>query len=78
MRSNDAWAGFRNDLAWQKEVLRRLSVELQIEAGDITWQVGSLHVYDRQFYLVDYYRKTGATAITKEEYRELYPNSHFK
>ena len=68
MRSNDAWAGYRNDFAWQKYVLLKLSRDLQIEAGDIIWQAGSLHVYESQFYLVDAYAKTGRTHITRKEY----------
>ena len=82
MRSNDAWAGYRNDVAWQKYVLENLYKDLirdypKLKIGDIYWNVGSLHVYDRQFYLVDYYAKTGETSITKEKYKELYPNSRY-
>jgi thymidylate synthase len=64
MRSNDVWAGYRNDYAWQKYVLDKLVLdynnwqvgyESPILAGDITWQVGSLHLYERQFYLVQRY-----------------------
>jgi len=64
MRSNDVWAGYRNDYAWQKYMLDKLVVdyndwqhghESPILAGDITWQVGSLHLYERQFYLVQQY-----------------------
>lgn len=72
MRSNDAWAGYRNDWAWQYHVLASLARELEVEIGDIFWNVGSLHVYDRQFYLVDHYIKTGETHITKEDYDKLY------
>jgi thymidylate synthase len=52
MRSNDAVFGYKNDYAWQKHVLDRLSDELNIPAGDIHWNVGSLHVYERHFDLV--------------------------
>jgi thymidylate synthase len=64
MRSNDVWAGYRNDYAWQKYMLDKLVVDYNdwqhghkspILAGDITWQVGSLHLYERQFYLVQQY-----------------------
>lgn len=75
MRSNDAWAGYRNDFHWQKYVHKLLSTELQVEEGDIIWSAGSLHVYEKQFYLVDHYSKTGQTHISKEEYRKQYPNS---
>lgn len=84
MRSNDAWAGYRNDFAWQKEVQRRLIKDLntrsgnQYIAGDIFWQVGSLHLYSRQFYLVDHYDKTGEFSISKEKYEKVYAkHSHF-
>jgi thymidylate synthase len=59
MRSNDAWAGYRNDYAWQKYVQERVVSEYNertnhhIIAGNIVWQVGSLHLYSRQFYLLD-------------------------
>lgn len=79
MRSNDAWAGYRNDYAWQKWVLEELVATLnkycngrQHEVGTIYWNVGSLHLYDRQFYLVDHYMQTGNTSITKDEYARLY------
>lgn len=72
MRSNDAWAGYRNDYAWQKHVLNIISDEVKVKAGDIHWNAGSLHVYDRQFYMIDHYIKTGELSITKEKYDELY------
>jgi thymidylate synthase len=61
MRSNDVWAGYRNDYAWQKYVLDKLvadynqKIKSDLIAGDIIWQVGSLHLYERQFYLVQRY-----------------------
>lgn len=77
MRSNDVVFGYRNDRAWQLEVLTRLKDRLiakglEIELGDIYWNVGSLHVYERHFYLVDHYIKTAETTISKEEYDERY------
>lgn len=77
MRSNDVWAGYRNDYAWQRHVQQRLAKELGVDVGCIVWQVGSLHVYEKNFYLVDYYDKTGKTQVTKATYRELYPESRF-
>jgi len=88
MRSNDCWAGYRNDYAWQLHVQKRLAAELiyhgisipempESLVGDIHWQVMNLHVYPSQFYLVDHYRKTGLTTITKKEYNQLYPNSQY-
>ena len=57
MRSNDAIFGFKNDLAWQKEVLHLLHARLvgkypQLEIGPIIWNAGSLHVYERHFHLI--------------------------
>jgi thymidylate synthase len=77
MRSNDAWAGYRNDFAWQEYVLNRVRDELEnrgkkYTVGKIIWNVGSLHVYERQFYLIDHYNKTLKAHISKEEYDQLY------
>lgn len=52
MRSNDAVFGYKNDYAWQKYVLDKLADELNVPAGDIHWNVGSLHIYERHFDLV--------------------------
>ena len=52
MRSNDVVFGYRNDYAWQKHVLDMLARDLELEAGDIYWNAGSLHVYARHFNLV--------------------------
>lgn len=52
MRSNDVVFGYKNDYAWQSYVLDKLSDELEVKRGSITWQVGSLHVYERHFHLV--------------------------
>ena len=52
MRSNDVVFGYRNDRAWQDHVLQQLAGDLGIEKGDIHWQVGSLHVYERHFDMV--------------------------
>lgn len=65
MRSNDAWAGYRNDYFWQKFVHDMLAAQLGIEVGNITWQAASLHVYESQFYLLDHYAKTGQWNVTK-------------
>lgn len=79
MRSNDTVFGYRNDFAWQKWVLEKLVSTLNThcngrhhEVGTIYWSVGSLHVYDRHFYLVDNYINTGETHITKENYDRLH------
>lgn len=52
MRSNDVIFGYRNDYAWQEHVLCELADELDVDDGDIHWQVQNLHVYERHFDLV--------------------------
>ena len=52
MRSNDVIYGYKNDFAWQQYVALELCDELGIQLGDIVWNVGSLHVYERHFHLV--------------------------
>lgn len=52
MRSNDVMFGYRNDYAWQKDVLQMMARGLKLPVGDITWQVQNLHVYERHFHLV--------------------------
>ncbi|UMM76807.1 hypothetical protein [Klebsiella phage UTI-K4] len=74
MRSNDVVFGYRNDYAWQLYVLEQLTKLLNASGknysvGDIIWNVGSLHVYSRHFYLVDNYAHTGETHITKKDYK---------
>jgi thymidylate synthase len=59
MRSNDVIFGYRNDYAWQKYVLDKLVADYNLKvgsdlvAGDIAWQVGSLHVYSRHFKIIE-------------------------
>lgn len=77
MRSNDAWAGYRNDWHWQNYVHQSLAKDLVIPAGRIYWNAGSLHVYEKQFYLVEHYIKTGDTSITKEKFKLEYPLSEW-
>ena len=52
MRSNDVIFGYKNDYSWQKYVLDKLAFDLNIELGDIYWNVTSLHVYEKHFHLV--------------------------
>lgn len=58
MRSNDVIFGYRNDYAWQLHVLQNLVADINrlgesdYKVGDIIWQVGSLHVYERHFKFV--------------------------
>ena len=49
MRSNDVIFGFRNDFAWQDYVAKQLQEVLGLKGRNITWNVGSLHVYERHF-----------------------------
>lgn len=78
MRSNDAIFGFKNDYAWQKYVLSTLVENLneltgsEYEVGSIVWQAGSLHIYERHFYLVDNFLLTGQTTISKEDYDKIH------
>lgn len=59
MRSNDVVFGYKNDRAWQSHVLNSLTAELNQRSGQsyavgkIIWNVGSLHVYERHFTLID-------------------------
>ena len=64
MRSNDIWAGYRNDYAWQKYVIEKLHSDLiehykDLELGDIIWNAASLHMYERNFGLIRKYNKLG-------------------
>jgi thymidylate synthase len=68
MRSNDLWAGYRNDRFWQQHVHQKLANDLNIPQGTMIWHVGSLHCYERNFYLIDGYDKTGRYDMTKSEY----------
>ena len=59
MRSNDVVFGYKNDYAWQKHVLDKLATDLteaeggtKVIPGNIYWNAGSLHVYERHFDLV--------------------------
>jgi len=58
MRSNDAVYGYKNDFAWQhyvhKEVLQAVNGKSNTvyALGDLHWNAGSLHVYERHFDLV--------------------------
>lgn len=77
MRSNDLQYGYRGDRFWALEVQRRLAKDLDIEIGDLIWSVSSAHFYDRHYYLIDHYAKTGEINISKAKYTELYPDSKY-
>jgi thymidylate synthase len=64
MRSNDAVFGYKNDYAWQKEVMQMLCNDINdfdavaetfgpiLTIGNLHWQVQNLHVYSRHFHLL--------------------------
>lgn len=52
MRSNDAIFGYKNDRAWQDYILGMVADETGYHKGNIYWNAGSLHVYERHFNLV--------------------------
>jgi len=54
-RSQDALFGFNNDFAWQLYVSEKLSNDLNVKRGNIIWNNGSLHVYERHFPLINEY-----------------------
>jgi thymidylate synthase len=73
MRSNDAIFGYRNDYAWQEYMLNHVQERLMnrgkvYKTGNIHWAAGSLHVYERHFYLIHNYIENGSLSITKEDY----------
>jgi thymidylate synthase len=72
MRSNDLIFGYRNDRSWQDHVQTLLCEELSINKGPIIWQVGSLHVYERHFYLIDHFSKTNEINVLKKNYNGVY------
>ena len=49
MRSNDVVYGYKNDYAWQSYILKLLAGLLEIQFGNIYWQVQNLHIYERHF-----------------------------
>jgi len=59
MRSNDAIFGFINDFAWHchvyNDLLEKLNAtrEVKIERGNIHWNAGSFHVYERHYELLE-------------------------
>lgn len=53
MRSNDIVMGYKNDYAWQKYVLDMLAEKTNLKPGNIIWNAGSLHIYERHFNLIE-------------------------
>lgn len=58
-RSNDAVFGYCNDYIWSKYILNKLAEDITITtkkevlSGNIWWNAGSLHVYERHFKHID-------------------------
>lgn len=54
-RSNDAVFGYCNDYIWSKYILNKLTSDIykitnkKISPGNIWWNAGSLHIYERHF-----------------------------
>lgn len=78
MRSNDAVFGFLNDIQWQMYmqayVMNKYNdiTGFNVQLGRIFWQVGSLHIYETHFYLLDHFDKTNEFGISKKSYNKLY------
>jgi thymidylate synthase len=72
MRSNDCIFGFNNDRAWHQYILDKLSYDLDIKNNIMIWNAGSLHMYERHFYLLEHYIKTEETNISLNNYNVLY------
>lgn len=68
MRSNDVVFGYRNDWAWQNHVCSLIAAGLRVHNHRIIWQVGSLHVYERHFWMVDAWSRFNDSAMIKSEY----------
>ena len=77
MRSNDVVFGYRNDFAWQFAILQSLVDDINAESsntrisfGDIIWQTGSLHMYERDFWMLDCYNEFGEN-MSRKDYQNL-------
>ena len=71
MRSCDMVYGYPNDLAWAVYVrdlmLEKLNMPVvRYKQGEVIWHCGSGHIYDRHFYLLDYYKETGQWNVDKK------------
>jgi len=71
MRSNDITSGYNNDVAWQNHVQERLCEKLNVEPGNIHWQVGSLHMYESNFYCLRCLKEFNIYPKSLKHYREL-------
>lgn len=58
MRSNDVVFGYKNDRAWAIYLMEKMVGALRdwgvdVDRGDLHWQVMNLHVYERHFHLLE-------------------------
>ena len=49
MRSTDVWLGLQFDVRWFSFLQMKLAADLGIEAGEIRYHMGSLHLYEADF-----------------------------
>lgn len=75
MRSCDMIYGYPNDRAWavyvRDRVLEKLNMPaVRYNAGEIIWHCGSGHIYDRHFYLLDYFGETKQWNVDKKKIKE--------
>ena len=75
MRSSDAVWGYKGDRYWQAYVQARLhevlvAVYPELLIGDVIWNAGSLHVYERHWWLLDCYARFGHF-MTRKEYDDV-------
>lgn len=79
-RSMDAVFGYPNDRAWAEYVKRGMLTSLkayypQLAPGQTVWHAGSVHVYEKQFYLLDYYNETGVWNVTRDTAKKRFTES---
>jgi len=58
IRSNDAVFGYNNDFYWAQYVHKKLYYDLiekypKLKLGDLIWNAGSIHIYERHFKYLD-------------------------
>jgi len=53
MRSGDVIFGYNNDFFWQEFIHKKIANELEVPTGKIIWNVGSFHIYERHFVLIN-------------------------
>lgn len=76
-RSLDIVYGYSNDKPWADFVHNKLLSELiktypGLLIGNILWNCGSAHLYERHFYLIEYYLSTGIYDVKKLEAKNYF------